>query len=146
MGFLSREIRVDFHGESQLQQSRATQPTEHAGCFCVYINPPKSDMDYRIFNMRTDVNACGCTQGCTDTVRESALKADSERKNPLPHRGIEPASAACRSDALATELHPPPADWLSLHLPSPPTPTKDTPTLTPSRPTLEGKGTIKCKQ
>ena len=29
-------------------------------------------------------------------------------KNPLPHRGIEPASAACRSDALPTELHPHP--------------------------------------
>ena len=27
-------------------------------------------------------------------------------KNPLPHRGIEPAWAACRSDALPTELHP----------------------------------------
>ena len=26
-------------------------------------------------------------------------------KNPLPHKGIEPASAACRSDALPTELH-----------------------------------------
>ena len=29
-------------------------------------------------------------------------------KNPLPHRGIEPVSAACRSDALPTELHPHP--------------------------------------
>ena len=27
-------------------------------------------MDYRIFNMCTDVNACDCTWGCTDTVRE----------------------------------------------------------------------------
>ena len=27
-------------------------------------------------------------------------------KNPLPDRGIDPASAACRSDALPTELHP----------------------------------------
>ena len=27
-------------------------------------------------------------------------------KKPLPHRGIEPASAACRSDAGPTELHP----------------------------------------
>ena len=27
-------------------------------------------------------------------------------KNPFPHRGIELASAACRSDALPTELHP----------------------------------------
>ena len=44
---------------------------------------------------------------CTDTVRESALKVDSE-KNPLPHRGIEPASAACRSDTLRTELDPHP--------------------------------------
>ena len=27
-------------------------------------------------------------------------------KDPLPPRGIEPASATCRSDALPTELHP----------------------------------------
>ena len=27
-------------------------------------------------------------------------------KNLLPHRGIEPASTACRSDALPAELHP----------------------------------------
>ena len=59
-------------------------------------------MDYRIFNVRTDVNACGYTRGCTDTVRESALKV----KNIVLHRGIEPASAACRSDDLLTELHP----------------------------------------
>ena len=45
--------------------------------------------------------------GCVRTrVRESALKDDSGQKNPLPHRGFEPASAACRSDALPTELHP----------------------------------------
>ena len=31
--------------------------------------------------------------GCTNTVREPALKADSGReKNPLPPRGLEPAS------------------------------------------------------
>ena len=41
-------------------------------------------MDYRIFNVRTDVNACDSTRGCTDTVTESALKVDSRRK--LPHR------------------------------------------------------------
>ena len=39
-------------------------------------------MDYRIFNVRTDVNACNCTQGCTDKVRESALKVDCGRKIP----------------------------------------------------------------
>ena len=39
-------------------------------------------MDYRIFNVRTDVNACDCTRGCTDTGRESALKVDPGRKIP----------------------------------------------------------------
>ena len=29
-------------------------------------------------------------------------------ENILPHRGTEPASAACRYDALPTELHPHP--------------------------------------
>ena len=66
-----------------------------------------TDMDYRIFNVRTDVNACDCTQRRMDTVKESALKVDSE-KNPLLHQGIEPVSAVCKSDALPTELHPHP--------------------------------------
>ena len=42
--------------------------------FLCFLNPPNFDMDYRIFNVRTDVNACDCTGGCADTVRESALK------------------------------------------------------------------------
>ena len=37
-------------------------------------------MDYGIFNVRTDLNTCDCTQGYTDTVRKSALKFDSGRK------------------------------------------------------------------
>ena len=37
-------------------------------------------MDYGVFNVRTDVNACDCTRGFTDTVRESALSVDSGRK------------------------------------------------------------------
>ena len=49
------------------------------GMFCFH-NPPNSHIDHRIFNVRTYVNACDCTQECTDTVRESALKADSGRK------------------------------------------------------------------
>ena len=61
-------------------------------------------MDYGVFNVHTDVNACDCTRGCTKPVGESALKVDW-KKNPLPHQGIEPVSAVCRSDALATELH-----------------------------------------
>ena len=62
-------------------------------------NAPNSGMDYRIFNLCTDVNACGCTGGCTDTVRESALKVVSGRGN-------EPVSAACQFDALPFEPHP----------------------------------------
>ena len=57
----------------------------------------------QIFNMCTNVDAHG---GCTDTVRESALKADWE-KNPLPHQVLEPMSAlhlAFQSDILPNEL------------------------------------------
>ena len=39
-------------------------------------------MDYRIFNVRTNVNACDCTRGCKDAARESALKVDSGKKIP----------------------------------------------------------------
>ena len=48
-------------------------------CLCCH-NPPNSDVDYRIFIVRTDVNACDCTRRCTDTEREFALKADSGKK------------------------------------------------------------------
>ena len=63
-------------------------------------------MDYRISDVRTDVNARDCTRGCTDTVRESALKVDHGVgsggwvKNPMLQREIEPVSVACQSDAL----------------------------------------------
>ena len=36
-------------------------------------------MDYRIFNVHIDVNACDCTRECRATVRKSALKVDSGR-------------------------------------------------------------------
>ena len=50
--------------------------------FSCFHNPLNSDMDYRIFYVRTDVNAWGCTRGCRDTVIESALKVDCGRKIP----------------------------------------------------------------
>ena len=50
-------------------------------CLCCH-NPPNSVMDYRIFIVRTDVNACDCTRGCTDTERESALKDNPGKKTP----------------------------------------------------------------
>ena len=103
--FLPWECRVPFPGERQLRQSRATQPSVNAEYLC-FRNSPNSDMDYRIFNVHKHVNACDCTRGCTDTVSVSSLKVDCGEKNPLPHRRIEPSSAACRSDVLPTELHP----------------------------------------
>ena len=48
------------------------QPQSSSWIFCRYCacrvylcchNPLNSDMDYRIFNVRTDVNACNCTWG-----------------------------------------------------------------------------------
>ena len=44
-------------------------------------------MDYGIFNVRTNLNACDCTLGCTDTVRESTLKVDTGRKKSLAAPG-----------------------------------------------------------
>ena len=39
-------------------------------------------MDYVIFNVRTDLMLAIAHEGCTDTIRESALKVDSWRKIP----------------------------------------------------------------
>ena len=62
-----------------------------------FHNPPNSDTDHGIFNVRTDVNACDCARGFKHTVRESALKVDSGRKIPcrtgesnLPERRAGP--------------------------------------------------------
>ena len=98
--FLPWECRVPFPGERQLRQSRATQPSVNAEYLC-FRNPPNSDMDYRIFNVHKHVNACDCTRGCTDTVRESVLKVDSGRKIPC----CTGESAACRSHAVPADLH-----------------------------------------
>ena len=63
-------------------------------------------MDYGILNVRTDVNTCDCTRGCTDTVRESALKVDSGRK--IPCRTGESNLLRQRAGSMLkpTELHP----------------------------------------
>ena len=66
-------------------------------------------MDYRVFNVLTDVNACDCVRGCTDTVKESAVKVDSGRK--IPFRTGESNLRRRRADpklSLPTELHPHP--------------------------------------
>ena len=52
--FLPWKIWVTFPWESLLQESGATQPLMHAGCFCVsIIYCMNSDMNCRIFTMRT---------------------------------------------------------------------------------------------
>ena len=63
-------------------------------------------MDYRIVIVCPDVNACDCTQGCTDTKRESALKVDSRKKIPF-HAGESNLHQQCDGRMLQpTELHP----------------------------------------
>ena len=108
--FSPGKLGMFFPGESQLRHSRATEPTVCAECFSVSIIH-QTDMDYMVFSVRTDVNACDRTRGCTDTVRESALKVASGRKNHLSHRGIARTSVVCLSDAIPTELHPYPFCW-----------------------------------
>ena len=60
-------------------------------------------MDFGTFNMRTDVNACDCTRGCTDTVRESALTVDSGRK--IPFRTGESNLRWQRADPMLHQLN-----------------------------------------
>ena len=88
----------------------ATEPRYPPTCCACWVfqcfhSAPNSDLDYRIFNLHTDTDACECTgwpdgvgRGwVTDTIRESALKVELGR-NPLLLCGIEPALAACWSD------------------------------------------------
>ena len=78
-----------FHGKFMLlspgkaSYDRVTIPT-YGACwvfYCIHY-PLNSNMDRVIFYVYTDVNACNCTRGCTDTVRKSALRADAGRKIP----------------------------------------------------------------
>ena len=62
MGFLPWEIRVAFPGESQLRQSRATQPRAHAGCFSGSIIHRTLTWDHGIFNVRTEKNSTTTNQ------------------------------------------------------------------------------------
>ena len=112
-----------FPGESQVRQSRATQPTVHAGCF---HNPPNSDVNYRIFNVRTDVNACDWTGGVRTLVRECALKVDSGRK--IPRRTGESNLRQRRDGPMLspTELHPHHYGYISNPLTCPVTVKTDT--------------------
>ena len=81
--FLPWENRVAFpRGKPAATESRYTPDCAY-WVFQCFHNPPNSDMDYSIFNVHTDVNACDCTRVCADTARESKLKVDCGRKIPL---------------------------------------------------------------
>ena len=61
---------------------------------------------FGIFNVRTGVDARDCIEGYTNTTRVSALNIDWN-KNPLLHKGTEPASAlpmSCRALARVSGL------------------------------------------
>ena len=75
--------------------------------------PSNSDMDHGIFNVRSVVNACGCTRSVHLHRKRVCSESGLWEKNLLPHRGIEPASAVCRSHALPAELRasPPVHSW-----------------------------------
>ena len=82
--------------------------------FKCFHNPPNSDMDYGIFNVRTDVNPCNCPRGRTDTVRESVLKVDSGRKSPCRTResNLRPRRASPMLYQLSYILSPVPVYFI----------------------------------
>ena len=94
------EIRVSFPWESHLRQSRATRPAVHAWCFCVF----------KIHRTRTwttgSLTGAQMLMHAAAHGEQFAPKADSGKKNPLPHRGVEYASAACQSDAYQQSYIP----------------------------------------
>ena len=84
MGFLPWEIRVAVSGESQLRQSRAIQPTVHAGCFS--FPTIHQTLTWTTGSLtRAQMLMHGIAhRGVQTHVTESALKVDSGRKIPCP--------------------------------------------------------------
>ena len=79
--------------------------------FLFFHNSLNSDMDYRIFIMRTDFHVCGCTWGMYGHRYRVCTESWLWEKNPLLHQGMESTSAACWSNTLPTELHPHPTSF-----------------------------------
>ena len=78
-----RNFSHGYSSQGKPAASESRYPTYDARwVFYSFHNPPNSGMDYGIFNVRTDVNACDCTRGCKDTIEESALKVDFGTKIP----------------------------------------------------------------
>ena len=104
LGFLLWESWVAVPGESQLWKSHATQPMVHAECFSVSIISQTLTWTTESISVRTNVNACNCTWGCTDTCKRVCTERWLWERNLLLYQGTKSASAASLSDALPTEL------------------------------------------
>ena len=82
MGFLPWEIWVVSPEESQLQQSHATKPTVHAGCFSVSTIHRTLTWTIGSLTRAQMLMHAYAHRGVRTHVRESALKAESRR--PIP--------------------------------------------------------------
>ena len=103
-GFIPWKIRVAFPKESQLQQSRATQPTLmklHAGSFRVSIIHRRLDMDYRIFYVVRDYSyACVHTKGLGNTDKRVSTTFFHSEKNLSTHFYCTPDAGGVRTSDL----------------------------------------------
>ena len=109
MGFIPWEIQVTLLGESQLQQSRATPPTVHAGCFGVSIIHQTLTWTKGSLTCAQMLMHAIAQGGVRTHVRECALRVDSGKK--IPCRTGE-SNLRQRHDGLMlkpTELHPHPS-------------------------------------
>ena len=58
----------------------------------------------QVFNVYPNVNTCDCTWGHMDTCKTVCTESCLWEKNPLPHQGLEPASAEWWSHALPNSM------------------------------------------
>ena len=94
----------------KLAATKSYYPTNGA-CwvfFQCFHNPSNSDMDYRVFNVRTDVNACKCTRGMYGHAGESLHWNLTLGEKSLAAPGNRTCVSASQSHTLLTVLHPHP--------------------------------------
>ena len=105
-----QEFRVDLPGLGIAAAIRAALPTPisvYSIFVCSNIGTTASVWD---FNVCTAVDACDCTRGLYGQRKRVCTESWLWKQNPLPHRGLEPASVlrlAFQSDAPPTDLSRP---------------------------------------
>ena len=91
------------------RKSSATHSYQCVYCFRLHIQTMVRMSVFGIFNVRTDADVCDCTRGHYGHRNIVRAGRWPREKNPLLHRGLEPASVlrlAFLSDDLPTELSP----------------------------------------